>query len=87
MFWNILKPGSLAQQKKLYQLVHENKMEGDPEKVIFNFFKYELYDAEKKLLAKGLSFYLVLKQRNYVDYLVHFDLFYRNIRNLEILSE
>ena len=62
-------------------------MEGDPEKVIFNFFKYELYDAEKKLLAKGLSFYLVLKQRNYVDYLVHFDLFQSSIRNLEILSE
>ena len=62
-------------------------MEGDPEKVIYNFFKYELYDTEKKLLAKGLNFCLVLKQRNYVDYLVHFALFYRNIRNLEILSE
>ena len=62
-------------------------MEGNPEKVIFNFFKYELYDAEKKFLAKGLNFCLVLKQRNYVDCLVHFDLFYRNIRNLEILSE
>ena len=61
-------------------------MENDPEKVIFNFSKYELSDAEKKLLAKGLNFCLAPKQLNYADYLVHFELFYRNIRNLEVLS-
>ena len=82
----ILKSKSLVQQNKFYKLVHENKMENDPEKVIFNFSKYELSDAEKKLLAKGLNFCLALKQLNYADYLVHFALFYRNIRNLEVLS-
>ena len=61
-------------------------MENNPEKVIFNFSKYELFDVEKKLLAKGLDFCPAPKQLNYVDYLVHFDLFYRNICNLEVLS-
>ena len=61
-------------------------MENDPEKVILNFCQYELSDAEKKLLAKGLNFCLALKQLNYADHLVHFELFYRNIRNLEVLS-
>ena len=61
-------------------------MENDPEKIIFNFSKYELSNAEKELLAKGLDFCLAPKQLNYADYLVHFELFYRNIRNLEVLS-
>ena len=51
----ILKSESLVQQKIFYKLVQENKMEGDPEKHIFNFSKYELSDPEKKLLAKGLN--------------------------------
>ena len=54
----ILKSESFVQQKKFYKLVHENEMENDPEKVIFNFSKYELSDADKKLLAKGLNFCL-----------------------------
>ena len=61
-------------------------MENDPEKIIFNFSKYELSNAEKELLAKGLDFCLAPKQLNYADYLVHFELFYRNIRNLKVLS-
>ena len=80
------KSKSLVQQKKFYKLVYENKMESDPENVIFNFSQYELSDAEKKLLAKGLNFCVAPKQLNYADYLVHFELFYRNIRNLEVLS-
>ena len=61
-------------------------MEHDPEKVIFNFSKYELSNAEKELLVKDLNFCLAPKQLNYAVCLVHFGLFYRNIRNLEILS-
>ena len=61
-------------------------MENDPEKVIFNFSKYEQSDTEKKLHVKGLNFCLAPKQLSYADYLVHFELFYRNIRNLEVLS-
>ena len=73
--------------KHLYKKsLHGNKIENDPEKVIFNLSKCEIYNAEKKLLAKGLIFCLAPKQLNYADYLVHFELFYRNICNLEVLS-
>ena len=65
--------------------MHANKTESDPEKVIFNFSKYELSDAEKNL-RKSLTFSLAPKQLSYADYLVHFELFYRNIRNLVVLS-
>ena len=39
-----------------------------------------------KLHTKVLNFSLVPKQLNCADYLVHFELFYRNIHNLEVLS-
>ena len=75
----ILKSKSSFQQKKFYKLLQESKIENNPEKVI-------LSDTEKKLLAKGLNFCLPPKQLKYADYLVHFELFYRDIRNLEIMS-
>ena len=55
----------------------------DPSKVIFNFSKH---DCEKRLLAKGLTFILPPKYLDYADYSVNFELFYRNICNLGILS-
>ena len=82
----ILKSESSVQQKKFYKLLQESKTENGPEKVIFNFSKYVLSDIEKKLLAKGLNFCLPPKQLKCADYLVHFELLYRDIRNLEILS-
>ena len=75
----ILKSKSLVHQKKLSKLLQKSKSENHLEKVLFNFSKYVLSDIEKKLLVKGLNFCLA-------DYLVHFELFYRDIRNLEILS-
>ena len=51
-------------------------------KKLFNFSKYVLSDIEKK----RLNFCLPPKQLKYANYLVHFELFYRDIRNLEILS-
>ena len=77
----ILKSKGLLQQKKLYKLLQESK-----KKVILNFFKYVLSDMEKKILAKSLNFCLPPKQHKYVDYLVNFESFYRDIRNLEIMS-
>ena len=59
----ILKSKNLVQQK----LVHENKTDNDPEKAIFNFSKYELSDAEKKLLAKGSVLNLVLPNVKPID--------------------
>ena len=63
----------------------ENKPKQDPEKVIFNFSKVSLTEAEKSLLVKGLSFSLRPKQFSYSDYLNNFELFYRSIDNSKIL--
>ena len=82
----ILKSKSSVQQKKFYKLLQESKAENDPEKVICNFSNYVLSDIEKKLLWKGLVFCFPPKQLRYADCLVHFELFYRYIRDLEILS-
>ena len=66
--------------------MHKNKTENDPELVIFNFSKYELSDAGKKLLGKGLNFCLTPKHLDHADYLVRFELLYRNICNLDFFS-
>ena len=74
---------SATQQKNLSKLVKCNISMHDPSKAIFNFSKH---DCEKNLLAKGLNFILPPKYLDYADYLVNFELFYRNICNLGILS-
>ena len=43
------------QQKRFNKLLIENRPKKDPEKVIFNFSKLSLPDAEKTVLVKGLS--------------------------------
>ena len=66
--------------------MNENKANNNSEKVFFNFCKYELSYAEKKLLAKGLNFCLEPKQFEYAGCLVHFALLYKSICNIEVLS-
>ena len=56
------------------------------EKVIFSFSRYVPSDCEKFLLTKDLNFSIPCKKLDYVDYLVQLELFFRNIRNLDILS-
>ena len=58
----------------------------DPSKIIFNFPIYELSDGEKRLLAKSSKFSLLPKYLDYANYLINFELFYKNICNLGILS-
>ena len=58
----------------------------NPEKVIFNFSGYVLSDCENSLLTKGLNFSIPCKELDYADYLVQSQLFFRDILNLDILS-
>ena len=83
---NLLKTHDSMQQKKFNKLLTECKPKLDPEKVIFNFSNVSFTEAEKSLLVKGLSFSLPPKKLRYSDYLVNFELFYRSIDNLKILS-
>ena len=58
----------------------------DPRQVFFNFSKYKPSEYEKRFLAKGLNFSLSPRYLDFADYLVNFELFNRNTRNLGILS-
>ena len=51
-----------------------------------NLLFYVLSDCEKSLPTKSLNFIISSKKLDYADYLVHFKLIFRDIRNLHILS-
>ena len=82
----ILKSHDSIQQKKFIVLLRKQQPKHDPDRVIYNYSKISLSDAEKSLLVKGLRFSLPPKKLNCDDYLVNFELFYRSIRNLDVLS-
>ena len=73
----ILKQKSTIQQKKFNNLLKDKKPQHDPEKIIFNYSSY---------VWKGLNFSIPPKKLNHADYLVNFELFYRDIGNLQVLS-
>ena len=59
----------------------------DPKKVISNSFSHILSDSEKSLLCKGLRFALPPKKIDYVDFLLQFELMYRDTLQFNIPSE
>ena len=56
-------------------------------KFFLTILKFSLSDTEKSLLVRGLWFSLPLKKLNYADYLTNFELFYRNIQNLQMFYQ
>ena len=78
----VLKQKSTIQQKKFNNLVKDMKPQHDPEKITFNYSNYILSEVEKSLLPKGLNFSIPPKKLNHADYLVNFELFYRDIVTL-----
>ena len=66
-------------------LLKDTKPLHDPVKIIFNYSSYVLSESEKSLLCKGLNFSILPKKVNHADYRVNFELFYREIRNLQFL--
>ena len=57
----------------------------DPEKVIIhNFSSHILTDAEKSVLFRGLQFALLPKTLEYTDYIVSFELLYRDIETTNL---
>ena len=59
----------------------------DPDKVIFNYSSHVFTESEKSLLCKGLNFAIPPKTLEYADYLLLFELLYRDIHNLDITNE
>ena len=74
------------QEKKFNVLLKNCLSKHNPDGVIFNYSKIFLSDVEKSLLVEVLWFSLPPKKLNYANYLTNFELFYRNIQNLDVLS-
>ena len=77
------------QGKKLHNLFLNNSYHNlvtshDPDKVIFNFSGHVLNTTETFLLSKGLNFAIPPKNINYVDYMLPFELLYRDVVFLEV---
>ena len=75
-----LKSNRVIHPNKSYHLLKEKRSTQNPENVIFNFSRYVLSDCEK------YTFSIPCKKLDYADYLAHFELFFRDICNLDILS-
>ena len=74
--------------KKLFDLGFENSQTShDPDKFIFNYSSHVLTESEKSLLCKGLNFAIPAKTLEYADYLLPFELLYRDILNLDITNK
>ena len=67
-------------------LLKDKKPQHEPEKIIFSYSSYVSSEAEKSLYLKDLNFTIPPKTFNYADYLVNFELCYRDICNLQVLS-
>ena len=61
----------------------------DPEQVVHNFSSHILPEAEKSVLCRGFQFALPPKTLKYADYMVSFELIYRDIKttNLNTLQK
>ena len=78
-----------VQNKKLGNLCSKNSYfesvtSHDSDKVLFNFSSYQLSEHEKSLLSKGLNFAIPPKNLNYADYMLPFELLFRDIDLLDI---
>ena len=78
-----------SQGEKLHNLYlnnsyHNSATSHDPDNVIFNFSDYVLNTTEKSLLSKGFNFAIPPKNINHVDFMLPFELLYRDIDSLEV---
>ena len=59
----------------------------NPNKVIFNFSSYELNDVEKSVLRKGFNFSVKPKSIEYSEFLLPFELIFRDVKQENLHSE
>ena len=77
------------QSKKLQNLYlnnsyHNSVTSPDPDEVIFHFSDHVLNTTENFLLSKGLNFTIPPKIINYADFMLPFELLYRDVDSLEV---
>ena len=74
------------QNKKLSKLREENPAH-DVDDLIFNYSSHTLTDAQKSILTKGLNFALPPKKLRYEDYLLNFELLFRNTKDSKSIKD
>ena len=74
------------QDKKFFKLSNSvvGDVSHDPELVIHNFSSRILTEAEKTVLCRGLQFAVPPKTLEYADYMVSFELLYRDIKTTNL---
>ena len=82
-----MKQKSTTQQKKFNNLLKDKKPQHDPERTTFNYSSCVLWEAEKSVLWKDLNFSIPPKKLNHPRYLSISESFYRDLRNLRVLSK
>ena len=80
------------QKRKLKNLLEVSLKEvindsHNPNRVIFNFSSYELSDTEKSVLRKGLNFSVRPKSIEYSEFILPFELLFRDIKQENLCSE
>ena len=68
----------LRQNAKLVRLIAEN-VRHDPKQIIHNFSSHQLTSHQESVLMKGLNFALPPKKLRYEDFMLPFELLYRDI--------
>ena len=66
-----------TQNKKLSKMM-EDQPAHEPDDLIFNYSNHILTDPQKSILMKGLNFPLPPRKLRHEDYLLNFELLYRN---------
>ena len=72
----------LKQNAKLIKIFEEN-VKHDPKQIIHNYSSHTLTPEQESLLIKGLNFALPPKKLKYEDYMLPFELLYRDFYNLD----
>ena len=76
----------LKQNLKLSKLFEEN-IKHDPKQIIRNYSSYKLTQEQESVLIKGLKFALPPKKLKYEDYMLPFELLYRDFHTLDKKEE
>ena len=71
-------------QLPLKQVINDSH---HPNKVIFDFASYELSDVEKSVLCKGLNFSVKPKSIEYSEFLLPFELLFRDVKQEHLCTE
>ena len=78
--------GKKLQNLYLSNSYHNSVTSHGPDKVIFNFSAHVLNTTEKYFLIKGLNFAIPPKNINYADFMLPFELLYRDVNSLEVFN-